>query len=228
MKPLYFKSFRENGTGSLELVTPDGSGGVMVSQALEDVLQEGVLRPNSDHSQLSRRLSTSRVSWGYPGVYRQNGLLFTTETEPDYHVPFDLIALTKQEAFDSGYHESEFLPGCQKFVFDEYSSMMARFPSSQEAVKELNGFREKSGLPAIPSEEMKYNECCFTKPIDIKPVALVGCSDHIKDLGKDFGIVNYPSMPSYVYANSPFGDLGGYLGLGPDGLIENERKNEED
>ena len=165
-----------------------------ICQTLEEVLEIKEVKPNTRHSQLQKRLCTSLICEGYPSTYRPEGLLFTTEIEPDYVVPFDMMALTTGETMSSVDYYSGFLPGFARFQYRRVEEMLKLYPDSETAIQELNIFREKYGLSLVDKKTMRYNECCFNSEIKITPLALVGSIEMYRGLAIRYDLAHYKTI----------------------------------
>jgi len=202
MKAVYFKSFGKRNGLPLEISTFDPSkSNLSTFQTLKEILEQKVIRPNTRHHILPNRLSVSIPSPDFPGAYRHEGVLFTTDNPLTYCVPFDLMALTNGRTYTSQDYGSDFLPGYEDFVFQDFKSMIDSFPNSKFALEALRKFRESHGL-TNPNKNMDYNEVCFENDITIKPLGLIGTSNEIKTLGWDHKIKAYDSMDQYLMAKN--------------------------
>jgi hypothetical protein len=199
MNRVYFKSFgRDNFGGPLSTFVFNPTERTSSTfQTLREVLDQRVLRTNTRHPLLNARLSVSVPMNDFPGVYRPEGILFTTKQTPDYCTPFDLMALTSGRTLTSEDYGSNFLPGYEKFVFPEVESMTAAFPNSQAALDALNMLREAHGLDRV-HEDKSYNEICFEKDVRFKPVALVGDSPEIVRIGLERKLPIYASVLGHL------------------------------
>ena len=205
MGKIYYKSVRIGNSGEFELSTSDGKESCRrTSQLLTDILRDKKLIPNTNHPTNWTRLSTSRISYEYPGTYRKNGILFLTRSLPDFCIPFDLMALTRVEDFESSDHEAEFLPGYDRFIFDTYREMKIAYPTSKNAVAALNRLRTSYDLKEVNPEEMQYNECCFKDKIQVTPVALIGDSS-IGEIARAHNLVYAKMVDDYIATRSPLG-----------------------
>lgn len=195
---IYFKSFV---TLDHQLVTttyiPEMDAR-QICQTLEEVLQTRVLKPNTRHSQLRKRLCTSLICEGYPNTYRPEGLLYTTTNEPTYVVPFDMMALTAGQTMSSADYYHGFLPGFGRFRYASIEEMLKQYPDSARAIQALNQFREKYGLSCIEEETMRYNECCFDSEIKITPLALIGSNEMYKALAMRYNLPHYLNISERV------------------------------
>jgi len=198
-KKVYFKSFREGRRGP-ELASYDAvSGKYERSQTLGEVLETGVILPNTTHSKMSKRLSVSWGHSGFQGSYRPEGIIFSTEREPELYVPFDLMALTDGESFTSADYHSEFLKGHEKFLFGSSENIDLQYrEGSRAAILALNVFRESHGLEPVEHDVMNYNEACFIGgEIPAEVIGLVGNSRGIREIGKARGLKVYGDFYDY-------------------------------
>ena len=162
MKEVYFKGFRRMGTNSpLESIMFDPeTKSLSTCQTLNEALTSRVLKANTLHPVLPKRLSVSLPTTEFPGAYRPEGILFTTTQKPSYCTPFDLMALTDGDKFNHEDYGSNFLKGYQEFVFSNFDSMSASFQNSSQAVKALNIIRTLQRLTPL-KVNLGYNEIFY-------------------------------------------------------------------
>ena len=179
------------------LMSDTVSGSRKNCQTLEQVLASKELLPNTTHSQLEKRLCVSALIPGYMGTYRPEGLIFQTNHSPEYVVPFDMMALTSGRTFSSVDYDAQFLDGSEHFKYSTIDEMLKQFPSAEMAVKGLNAFRKERGLKPVNEKTMNYNECCFTSPVHILPVAIIGRGSEYQDIAERHNIPLYESMEEF-------------------------------
>ena len=168
-------------------------------QTLRDVVEQRWLERNTPHRALRTRLSVSRPTPGFPGMYRPEGILFTTDQSPAYCVPFDMMALTRGRTLTSRDYADKFLPGYEKFVFPDFEAMTEAFPTYRQALESLNDFRASHGLTPV---NVSYNEVCFEEDVKIEPVAVVGTSLALKAVGWDHKLKRYADVDTYLLSQS--------------------------
>ncbi len=201
MKNIYFKSFRKGDTSLETSMLDPNTNTTLTCQTLNDILRQRTIKPNTHHHALPTRLSVSCLTPNFPGAYRPEGLLFTTEQSPAYCVPFDLMALTNGKTFTAQDHSSDFLQGYARFMFTDFESMTRTFQTSSHALNALTKFRRDHGLNSL-DQRRNYNEVCFENEIKIEPLALVGDSVEIKALCWENQMKRYDSVEEYILAKN--------------------------
>jgi hypothetical protein len=196
-KKLYFKSFVTMEHMPVTTTYDPKTNSRQTCQTLIEILDTKIIRPNTAHSELKKRLCASLIHKGYQGTYRPEGLVFKTNSNPNYAIPFDIMALTNGKTFTSTDYYRKFLKGSQKFHCDTVDEMLAKYPTSNKAIVALNEFRRKHKLKAINPNSMNYNECCFTNEIKIIPIALIGQSYKYKELANQYNIPIYESSHDF-------------------------------
>jgi hypothetical protein len=195
----YFKSFViMDHTPCTTIYDPD-SNSRSVCQTLANVLENKLLIPHTKHFQLEKRLCVSFLTEGYPGTYRSEGIIFQTAQNPNYCVPFDMLALTANQALDNADYYKQFLAGAKQFKFKSLQDMLRQLPDSKTAIKSLNTFRKEQGLKTVDGEYMNYNECCFTESVRINPIALIGQDKSYHELAEKYNIQLYSSISRQIY-----------------------------
>ena len=204
MKTTYFKGMARGKSGVLETSTADLATGVRSScQTLPDIISTRKIEVHTAHIHLPKRLCVSHPIEGFSEGYHPEGLVFKTMRQPTYCVPFDLLALTTSDTFTSEDYNAEFLPDYHKFVFPTLEAMNLRYTSSEQAIKDLNQFRESHGFKPIEGKSMRYNEVCFEgDAVSILPVALIGSSQEIRTLASSNGLENYETIEKYISAGN--------------------------
>ncbi len=197
----YFKSFVTLGHEPVTTTYNPKDNSRTICQTLGEVLESGKIEPNTTHSQLDKRLCVSFLTQGYEGTYRPEGLIFQTEQNPDYHVPFDLMALTSSKTFTSSDYYKPFLRDSEQFQYKTLSEMLEHFPISNFAIQALNKFRQENGLTLIDERSMGYNECCFTQKVIIRPRAIIGTSQTYQELALRYNVPLYRSVEEYKRSN---------------------------
>ncbi len=156
-------------------------------QSVEDMIKNGIIRPNTKSFGQKSRLSGTILSDKYQKTYRAQGIIFQTSTKPTYVLPFDLVVLSEAKKIVVHYYRikdnlhfyynHELISGFEKFIFKDFSSLIKHFPTPKSAWAALNDFREKAGYKKLPLTKyrlVEYNEVVFEKPVMIKPAAIFG------------------------------------------------------
>lgn len=198
---VYFKSLSPFEGGLVTMRCCPKTSLKMPYQGLGDMIKNGVIMPNTSHSQLNDRLCASVITEKYRGSYRPEGILFMAERVPDYCSPVDLMALTDGETFSSSDYNSRFFERSKELVFGSVDSMLLAYGSPEEAHKKLVEIRSSYGLKS-PEKPFSYNECCFEGAVKMTPVGLVGQSDAIAEAARKSGLVVYPTMETFIKYNS--------------------------
>lgn len=202
MKRVYFKSFGRNiGSVLSTFILNPSDRAISTFQSLEEVLKQRVIGTNTRHHILRDRLSVSMPTEDFPGVYRPLGIVFATDQNPDFCVPFDLMALTDGRTLTAEDYGSDFLPGYKNFVFPNVELMTAAFPNAKVALEALNKFRATHGLEEVHKDK-NYNEICFERAIPVTPLALIGRSLEVRRLGHNYKIRTFDSMDQYIMAEN--------------------------
>jgi hypothetical protein len=193
----FFKSM-VNDAGILQIRTYDPKKRVAKkSQTLESIIKNGRILPNTVHHSLPKRLSASLITSGYTATYRPEGLLFETDEQPDYAVPFDLMALADHHGKPDSDYTSKLLNGHEQFVFASTKEMLEHYPTSSDALKALNAFRDSHDKQPKTSE---HNECVFQRAIAIRPIGIVGTSDEVRAIAAKHGLPRYGKIQEYLEA----------------------------
>ena len=139
---IYFKSLI-NADNMYQTMTfnPKQNHGI-TCQVVNDILKYKTLKPNTDHNELNKRLCVSLITTEYNKTYRPEGLVFTTDEEPEYCIPFDLMALTNGKTFTSCDYSSKFLEGHRIFLFKTINEMISKYQNPEKAIEGLNSFRK--------------------------------------------------------------------------------------
>jgi hypothetical protein len=188
--PQHFHKSLDLVDGNLQLSTTE-NGIKRVSQPLRQILESGIVLPNTNHTILPKRLCVSFVCGWYAGAsYRPNGIYFATYNRPDFCCPVDVMNLTMDPKNTSCTNESEFIPGYQKLFYGSVDEMVKEASCPVNAEILVNKFRAENGQEKISTSS--YNECCFYSPVRVKPLALYG--PEAKEIAEEFGIDYYPEI----------------------------------
>jgi hypothetical protein len=195
---IYFKSFVILGHQPVTTTYNPETKSRTTCQTLNEVIETKTIKPNTKHATLKQRLCASLLCSGYSGSYRPEGIVFETEARPNYAAPFDMMTLTTGKTFTSSDYDSEFIPGSEKFIYNNIEKMLEDYPEASKGLKELNDFRKQNGLEEIDEVSMKYNECCFENNIAIKPVAIIGKSQIYRALARTYGLQRFDTLQQYA------------------------------
>jgi|SRR3989338_7398923 len=168
-----------------------------ISQTLGEILNCGFILPHTKNINFPMlRVCVSHPCPQYRGSYHPEGILFTTSQKPDFCLPFDFLALAREEDI-TGKYESPVINVSREFIFNSIELMYNKFPESIDAITRLNIEREKLGLKIIKGN-MNYNELCFCQVLAIEPVALVGESQEVRSLASERGLKIYTTLTDYL------------------------------
>jgi hypothetical protein len=199
----YFKSFVTIEHQPVTTIYNPEKDSRKTCQTLSQVLHQGVIEPNTVHSELEKRLCVSLMTNKYTGTYRPEGIVFATSVKPDYVVPFDMMTLTTGKTFTSSDFHSKFLRGYKKFVYDSIDSMLEENPDPKSTLTKLNEFRKSNGLEEIEKDTMNYNECCFNEKVQIVPIALIGSGPEYKKLSREHNIPLFNTYEEFSKQKNP-------------------------
>jgi hypothetical protein len=202
MGTTYFKSMQiVNESSVLGTTTfPSNLGNRVVCQTLVEILDRKELIPNTWHHHIKKRLCVSVPTKEFTGSYRPEGILFETDQNPDYCSPVDLMALTTGKTFTSSDYSSDFIQGANELIFKSVREMLSLYPSPEKSYDLLMKIRNANGLNSI-ARPFLYNECCFERPVGIRPTALVGRSPEIMNLAKGRELTVYTTVEDFVHNN---------------------------
>jgi hypothetical protein len=200
MEDTYFaKSFEDD----LVLKTLKGKRKVAF-QSMKEILDTGLIKPNTRSFGREMRLSTTILSGRYLKTYRPQGLIFKTKSRPNYILPFDLVLLSKAKRIIVQYYKiknnlhlfynHDLIDGFQKFVFKSFPAMVRTYPAPSLVWVAVQKFRRKNGYPSLTKQKhrlVEYNEAVFTKPIRITPVAIFGYRKNAKRLARMYGLPHF-------------------------------------
>ena len=176
--------------GEIQLTTIN-NGRKTTSQTLTEILETGVIKPNTQHPFFPKRLCASLpIGWYAATSYRENGLLFDTKENPDYSCPFDMMKLTENPDDTTATNQARLIQGYEIFLHQSIKDMIESFPTPAAAQRALNKFRQSKGHKE--TKTTGYNECSFSKPIEITPVALYG--PDVKTHAKKHDLDYYPDI----------------------------------
>jgi hypothetical protein len=186
-------------------------GGVKVSfQSIDEIVQTGVIRPNTKSFGKQSRLCTTILAPNYLKTYRSQGIIFSTKQAPCYVVPFDLVLLTdvKKPIVQyyrikdnlQYYYNHRLIPGFEKFVFSNFEDLLRVFPTHQKVWSEISCFRKEAGLSQLPLSKyrlIEYNEAVFESEVSIIPVAIFGRGTAPRQIAKKYNLPLYTSAREF-------------------------------
>lgn len=184
-------------------------GKKVVTQTIEAMVGEGSIAPNTLSFGKDRRLACTLLHENYLQTYREQGIIFQTQSRPDYIAPFDLILLAKSEDIEAEYwkisdrleqyYNYALIEGYEQFQFHDPEAMFEVIPSPEVAWKRANEFRIAHGFAALSESKRRlvaYNEAIFHEKISIVPVALYGeeyFSEGITQRAAKLGLRAFPT-----------------------------------
>lgn len=202
----YVKSFEE------DFVTKTLKNKKKVTyQTVYDIIKTKTIKPNTKSFGRKRRLSCTILSKKYIKTYRPQGIIFTTSQKPDYILPLDFVLLSATDKIIVHYYRIKnnlhvyynhtLIPGFDKFIFKDFSSMIKEYPSPEKVWKEVNKFRNKNGFKSLPKQKFRlveYNEAVFHKSIKIRPVALFGYHPQTRAIAKKLNLPYFISAKQFM------------------------------
>ena len=211
MKEVYYvKSFEED----FSTKTLKGKKKVTY-QSVYDVIKAKTIKPNTKSFGRKRRLSCTILNEKYTKTYRPQGIIFQTQETPDYILPFDLVLLSATNQIIVHYYRIKnnlhvyynhtLIPGFDKFIFKDFSTLLKKISSPKAAWNKVNKFRKKNGYGFLPSSKyrlVEYNEAVFQKAIQIKPIALFGYRHKTRIIAKKLGLPCYISAKQFYEKNA--------------------------
>ena len=179
--------------------TTNFNGKKRTCQNIDEILTNKVLKPNTLHDMLNKRLCVSKPTKEFNESYRPCGIIFKTNNKPNNCSPLDMMALTTGKSFTSSDYSSKFLKGSKDLIFTSAGEMLIKFPKPALALKEFNKIRKNNGLGNLSFKNIrKYNEICFENDIKIIPVALFGNCKEIKEIAKKFNLPVFKSVKDFL------------------------------
>jgi hypothetical protein len=179
-------------------------------QSVDDMIENRIIRPNTKSFGREFRLSTTILSENYLKTYRPQGIIFETKVAPAYVLPFDLVVLSDAKKIVvhyyrirdnlQFYYNHNLIPGFERFLFKDLTSLLKKFPSHKGVWKEVNEFREKNGhkrLPLTKHRLIEYNEAVFESPVAIVPVAIFGYNKRSREIAKKYGLLHVRSAKEF-------------------------------
>jgi hypothetical protein len=169
MNPYLVKSFEED-FSTKTLVGKEKR----TFQTLDNILSTNTIKPNTKSFGQKRRLSTTILHENYTKTYRPQGIIFQTEENPDYILPFDLVLLSDVKEVVVHYYrikdnlhvyyKHKLIDGYEKFIFKNISLMLEKFNSPKSAWIAVNDFRKENDYVQLPRSKYRlaeYNEAVF-------------------------------------------------------------------
>ena len=179
-------------------------------QTFAEIVASSVIKPNTKSFGQKKRLSTTILSDNYTKPYRPQGIIFQTDAEPDYVLPFDLVLLSNAENIVVHYYRiknnlhiyynHKLIDGYEEFIYKNIEAMLEKFSSPEHAWKTLNDFRAKHGYKPLPHSKYRlaeYNEEVFLGPVKIRPIAIFGYRAETRLLAKKHNLPHYVSAKDF-------------------------------
>lgn len=170
-------------------------------QSIQDVIENQTIKLNTKSFGRKKRLACSFLHKNYLKTYRSQGLIFTTNQNPDFIYPFDLVLLSDAKKIIVQYYRikdnlhmyynHKLIPGFEEFVFKDINSLLEKFPTLNKVWKEVNNFRVKNRHEALSKQKYKlieYNEVIFHKPVAIIPIAIFGYKKNAHEIAKKYNL----------------------------------------
>lgn len=206
MKEVYFvKSFEE------DFATKSLNGNKKVTcQTVFDIIKTKKIKLNTKSFGRQKRLSCTILDKNYTTTYRPQGIIFTTDTKPDYIFPFDLVVLGATDNIIvhyyriknnlQVYYNHKLIHGFEKFVFKDFDKMIKKIPSPEIAWKLVNKFRKSKGYNELRKQKyrlVEYNEAVFHKPVKIRPIGIFGYRKESRIIAKKLGLPCFISAKKF-------------------------------
>ena len=179
-------------------------------QSASQIIEMGVIEPNTISFGREKRLSCSRLHQRYLETYRPNGIIFTTKDLPEYVLPGDLIVLAESDEIHDHYYKIKdnlefhynhnLINGFERFMFPTFEQMIDTLHNPSDAFRIINTFRAEHGWIALNEEQRRlltYNECVFTKPVHVKVVGLYGTSEEAYRLAQKHNLPLYKTAEEF-------------------------------
>lgn len=209
MDTFYVKSFEDD--YSTKTLVGDQKE---VIQTAADIVQGRVILPNTISFGKERRLCTTILCPNYTITYRPQGIIFQTDEQPDYILPFDMSLVSQAQEMVVEYYKIKdnihlyynhpLIPDCERFFFQNLEDMIAAIPSPQDAWRLVNEFRVSHCFQPLRPEEFRlvqYNEAVFSNPVTIQPSALFGEDNLGRQLSSELGLPLYASAADFYHEN---------------------------
>ena len=204
-KVYYVKSFEE------DFYTKTLKGKKKINfQSVFDIVKTKKIKPNTKSFGRKRRLSSTILGGNYTKTYRSQGIIFQTNTKPDYIFPCDLVLLSATDKIIVHYYRIKnnlhiyynhtLIPEFEKFIFKDFSSMIKKYSSPKKVWKAVNEFRKKRGFNELPKQKFRlveYNEAVFHKSIKIKPIAIFGYRKETAKIAEKLNLPHYVSAKHF-------------------------------
>jgi hypothetical protein len=182
----------------------------LACQSADNMISTGTIKPNTLSFGRSMRLSCTILSDQYTKTYRRQGVIFQTDDNPDYVMPFDLALLTEADSVTVDYYKirknlhayytRDLIKGFEGFMFHDFRSMTKRFASPEDSWTEVNEFRKEAGYRSLPRSKYKlveYNEAVFHSPVKSNIVAIFGKNRNAKALAEKNHLLWFPSAEEF-------------------------------
>jgi hypothetical protein len=166
-------------------------------QNVFDIIKRKEIKPNTKSFGRKRRLSCTIIDKDYTKTYRPQGIIFQTNSKPDYIFPFDLVLLSATDKIIVHYYRiknnlhiyynHKLIKGFERFIFKDFRQAVNKF-------RKENSFNE---LPKQKFRLVEYNEAVFHKPIKIKPVAIFGYRKEAAEVAEKLNLPHYVSAKHF-------------------------------
>jgi len=175
-------------------------------QTIDEIIKTRKIKPNTKSFGREKRLSCTILNKNYTKTYRAQGLIFQTDSKPDYIAPFDFLLLSDAKKIIVQYYRiqnnlhlyynHQLIPGFEKFIFNDFKKLVEEIPSPKIAWEKINKFRKEAGHRELPKSKyrlVEYNEVVFHKPFKIKPIAIFGYKKEAKEIARKYDLPHYRS-----------------------------------
>jgi hypothetical protein len=179
-------------------------------QNVFDIIKRKEIKPNTKSFGRKRRLSCTIIDKDYTKTYRPQGIIFQTNSKPDYIFPFDLVLLSATDKIIVHYYRiknnlhiyynHKLIKGFERFIFKDFRSMIKKYSSPTKAWQAVNKFRKENSFNELPKQKFRlveYNEAVFHKPIKIKPVAIFGYRKEAAEVAEKLNLPHYVSAKHF-------------------------------
>lgn len=179
-------------------------------QTVAEMVRTKTIKPNTKSFGRKRRLSCTVLSESYTKTYRPQGIIFQTNQKPDYIIPFDLVLLSATDKIIVHYYRIKnslhvyynhtLIPGFERFIFKDFSSMIEKYHSPKVVWEAVNKFRKLNGFCVLAKQKFRlaeYNEAVFHKTVMIKPIALFGYRQNARVAAKKLGLPCFVSAKEF-------------------------------
>lgn len=179
-------------------------------QNVFDIVKKKLIKPNTKSFLGKRRLLCIIINKNYLKTYMPQGIIFQTKENLDYIFPFDLVLLSATDRIIVHYYRIKenlhiyynhtLIPGFEKFIFKDFSSMVKKYSSPNKVWIEVNEFGKKNKFNELPKQKFRlveYNEAVFHKLIKIKPIAISGYRKETAKVAEELNLPHYVSAKHF-------------------------------